>query len=88
MKTLTTTNAKNLIGKTINWKAPSNECNKPYSGVAVVNSLDNLKLEATIISGDNLNFAFLDRTMQGNLLSTEYYFSDVDRCVYFELVNN
>ena len=77
---LTVENAKSFEGKTITWKGYGN-----YEGVALLNKVDVSKrnpLECTIISGDNLNYAFNEYFGHSNLHSkADICFSDGDRFV-------
>lgn len=88
MKTLNTTNVNNLIGKTIKWQAPADHANAPYKGVAKIESIDSKKFSATTISGDDLNYAFLDKMSDGTILSNDYCYSDSDRAITFEEIND
>lgn len=61
-KILTEANVKDLIGKTILWKSPAFSDNQPYTGKAVIKSVDFTKrnpIETDGVSGDNLSLAFL-----------------------------
>lgn len=76
---------ENLIGKTIEWKAPAYKANEPYTGKCVIKSVDYSKrnpLEVEVLEGDNLGYSFIDE------YSTEssdkaFSFSDSDRYVDF-----
>lgn len=88
MKTLNTTNVNNLIGKIIKWQAPADSANAPYKGVAKIESVASKTFKATIISGDDLNYAFLDKMSDGTILSNDYCYSDSDRAITFEEIND
>lgn len=77
---LTAENAKQFEGKTVTWKGYGN-----YEGVALINKVDTSKrnpLECTIISGDNLNYAFNEYFGHSTLqYKADICFSDGDRFV-------
>lgn len=84
MQTLTVDNVKSLIGKRIKWFASAYKHNASYQGVAIIKSVDILNdkpLVTETISGHNLAFAFLDKTMQGKILCDAFCFSDADRYI-------
>ena len=83
MKTLSTNNVNSLIGKKISWSAPASKENANYKGVAIIESVKDNNFKAQVISGDDLNFAYLDKTIQGTILCDKYYFSDDDRIITF-----
>lgn len=85
-QTLSVHNANSLIGKKIKWSAPGYRANGNYGGVSVIKSVDlkeDKPLTTETISGDNLAFAFLDKTMQGKILCDAFCFSDADRYITF-----
>lgn len=87
-QTLSTDNVNSLIGKKIKWSAPGYRANGNYEGISIIKSVDLEKdkpLTTETISGDNLAFAFLDKTMQGKILCEAFCFSDTDRYVTFSL---
>lgn len=87
MKDLTTKNAKTLIGKKIKWNAPADHANADYEGVAIIKEVDfskNHPLLVETVSGDSLEYAFLDKTLQGDILYEEFCYSDADRFVMFD----
>lgn len=87
MQGLTTKNASVLIGKKIKWNAPSDVANAPYEGVAIIKEVDLSKrrpLSVETVSGDSLEYAFLDTTIQGDILYEEFCYSDADRYVMFD----
>lgn len=59
MKALTLRQAKELIGKVIEWSAPSAEGNSPYGGKAIIKEIkESYKpLVCTTIEGDDLSYA-------------------------------
>ena len=60
---LTEKNIDSLIGKKVEFRAPSYEYNRPYYGIAIIKAVDYKKkkpIECESISGDDLKFAFLD----------------------------
>lgn len=59
MKNLTLNIAPELIGKKIEWSAPSARGNEPYGGIAIITDIraSNRPIIADIIEGDNLNYA-------------------------------
>lgn len=85
-QTLTINNVKSLILKRVKWFAPAAEGNLDYEGIAIIKSVDINKRNPLItetISGDNLAFAFLDKTMQGKILCDSFCYSDADRYITF-----
>ena len=81
MKALTLSLAQELIGKTIVWSAPAAEGNSTYGGKAVIEAVKEGErpISATIIEGDNLNFAICE-------MGEEIDFSDYGRGVSFKIV--
>lgn len=60
---LTVSSVEEVIGKIIEWRAPAYSANFPYSGKAIIESVELNKhnpLSCKIIEGDELHFAFLD----------------------------
>lgn len=59
MERLTINKAQELLGKLIQWSAPSAEGNTPYGGYAIIDDIkaSNKPIVATILDGDNLNLA-------------------------------
>lgn len=79
-----------LVGKTISWKAPSYRMNKPYNGVSKIISTDSSNkhpFKTETISGDNLDFAFVDEYARGDEKDILCY-SDGGRFVTYELLEN
>lgn len=79
--TLTASNAKSLIGKKIQWNAPADSANAPYSGIAIITAVsdDNYRpLTVQTIDGDDLKYAFL--------VDGEFNYSDGDRLVTFSVI--
>lgn len=77
---------RKISGKKIRWTAPSYHGNKPYGGIAMVNFVemnDRRPIHSQIIEGDNLDFAFHDKTTSGYLA-----YSDSDRVVSFEIIED
>lgn len=81
---LTETNVFELIGKRVEFRAPSASENRPYHGVSIINSVYMSKrnpIECTFIEGDDLKFAFLD---DHGLESTDggetYHAAEANRC--------
>ena len=62
MKALTLTQAKELIGKVIEWSAPCAEGNYPYGGKAIIKEVVEGKrpLVCTTIEGDDLTYALCE----------------------------
>lgn len=83
MKAMTLTAAQELIGKTIVWSAPAAEGNSTYGGKAIIEAVKEGKrpISATILEGDNLNFAICEN-------GEDVDFSDYGRGVSYELVDN
>lgn len=81
MKTMTLTTAQELIGKTIVWSAPAAEGNATYGGKAIIDSIKGGErpISATIIEGDNLNFAICE-------MGEDIDFSDYGRGVSYKVV--
>ena len=81
MKALTLSSAKELIGRTIVWSAPAAEGNATYGGKAIINAIKEGErpISATIIEGDNLNFAICE-------MGEDIDFSDYGRGVSFKVV--
>lgn len=81
---LTETNAKDFIGKKVEFTAEGYSANGNYRGVAVIKSVDmtqRFPIECECISGDDLRYAFLDNhgietTDGGNTYHIVYH----DRC--------
>lgn len=73
-----------LVGKTISWVAPGHSSNGNYQGIAKIESVELAKrnpIQAKIIEGDELNYAFNDDFHPGYIS-----FSDSDRFVMFEIL--
>lgn len=86
-QTLSIHNATSLIGKKIKWSAPGYRANGSYGGISIILSVEIKKdkpLTTQTITGDNLAFAFLDKTMQGKILCDDFCFSDADRYITFD----
>lgn len=92
---LTKENVCNLIGKKIKFEAPSFKANELYTGIVVINSVDFNKkhpISCKLISGDNLEYAFLDNhgleTLDNGATyiitdtCTSFTYSDRDREVF------
>lgn len=62
MEKLTVNKAQELLGKTIEWSAPSVDDNAPYGGKAIITDIkaNERPLVCTTIDGDNLNLAICD----------------------------
>lgn len=89
-KELTPNLAKNLIGKTIEWFAPSSQYNLPYEGVALIKAIDLNKrnvIVAETISGDDLNYAF-NEWKEGTELNDPLCYSDGGRHITFTINEN
>ncbi len=78
--------AEKLIGKTIFWQAPAYKHNEPYGGTAKILEVDNSNrnpITSETISGDDLDYAFVNEynieDVEMGLLS----YSDGDRYVTF-----
>lgn len=95
-KPLTVSSAAEVIGKIIEWHAPAYFANFPYTGRAIIESIDLNKrhpLSCKIIEGDDLHFAFLDNhglsTSDNGETATEtdfcFSFSDYDRQVFYRV---
>lgn len=85
---LTTKNANSLKGKTIRWSAPSASGNTPYGGVSKIKKVNLGVIEATTIKGDDLSYAFLEKTDQGTVLDEHYNYSDVGRGITFSITED
>lgn len=57
---ITKENIQSFVGNKIEWKAPAGKGNEPYTGIAIVKSITDNKIDAECLSGDNLNYAFWD----------------------------
>lgn len=82
---LSESNVNNFIGKKITWTAESAQ-SKPYSGVAVIKSVDMTKrnpLECETIEGDDLSFAFLDNHGLKQVEDGRFTVSKNDKCLSY-----
>lgn len=82
MKKLTKENSSEFIGKRIKFFSAQYRANYPCEGVATIKSVDftkNHPFACDIESGDNLNFAFVDRW-------GEICIGDEDRHILIEVV--
>lgn len=80
MKQLTLSNIP--FDKKIRWTAPSAEGNASYGGIAIITDIQaaNRPIIATIIEGDNLNYALCEDEQNID-------FSDIGRGVMFEIID-
>ena len=74
-KELTTQNVHEIIGKEIQWKAPSDASNKTYGGKAVILGFSENRIKCKNISGDNLEHSFIS--------DNNFCYSDSDRFISF-----
>lgn len=81
MEKLTIYKAQELFDKVIEWTAPSAEGNMPYYGKAIITDIkaNNRPIVATILEGDNLNFAICEDDVNID-------FSDVGRGITFRVL--
>lgn len=83
--------AQNLIGKTIKWTAPGSRENGPYTGLAKITSVDASRrrpITSETIEGDDLDYAFVNEYSAEDVEMGLLCYSDGDRYVTFEEVNN
>lgn len=84
MNTIKLKDLKKLVGKKIEWKAPSDKANEPYGGVAEVINIDESKKRLIVsnnLKGDNLDLAFICEW------SKSLCYSDSDRFVSYKIVD-
>ena len=87
-ESLTVSNIKNLIGKTVEFKAPSDKSNYPYSGICKIKSVDLSKprpIVTELVSGDDLQYAFVEKYATSSNIKP-FAYSDSDRYVTFRIV--
>ena len=85
MKILTTKNLKELQGKRIKWFAPAYKYNNDYTGECIITNVnleERRPIKSETISGDNLDYAFIDDLMNNGSIS----YSDSYRNVTFEKI--
>jgi hypothetical protein len=84
-QTIHSSDVKTLVGKTIKWSAPGYRANGNYSGVAKITGVKDERnpLVSETISGDNLEYAFVDEMSDGLLA-----YSDSYRIVTYEIVED
>lgn len=84
MNSIKVNDLKELVGKTIEWKAPAYSANEPCGGVAEITSVDESKrspITAHTITGDNLEYAFMCD------YSEELCYGDEGRFITYRIVN-
>lgn len=80
--------AQELIGKTIIWNAPASKYNATYGGVAKIVSVDpdnRRPIKTETISGDYLDYAFVDEYEKEDVEMGLLCYSDGGRHVTFEV---
>lgn len=86
---LTTTDAKSLIGQTIQWYVEG-YANQNYSGICIIEHVEPTErrpLKTKTIEGDNLDYAF-NEWEAGNKLDEFLCYSDGDRYIAYEVVED
>lgn len=90
LKIMTVSNVTGLIGKKIRWYAPAYKHNKPYTGVAIITSVDVTKhkpITCAVLEGDELFYAFVDDYDFHEGIKCISY-SDSYRNVTFEIIED